>query len=843
MRSAPPLLVLACLAAFTAQAQTHIPPPATGAYGVEVAKFIETNALQEASGLTWAPDGSNRLFVVLKGGTVRVIQNGALLPTPFITEVVATDGEQGLQSLVFDPDFATNRYVYVFASQPNITVNGVVRYIAQILRFRDSGGVGVGRTVIVDNIPSGVTHNGGGLAFGPDGRLYFGVGDRGTSEGGNDDLSQMSSKILRVNKDGTIPTDNPFYDDWGPNHDLIWARGFRNPFRIRFQPGTGKLWANVAGEAAEQIFSVGRGEHGGWWQYENNQPAGFLAPLVAYTPGQWEEYGFTANGAVRKNGVATFTVSGTHPVSSLRKGKKVHLRDVRDPSFNGVGFITGFPSPLSFTVAQPGPDAVSGGGGLKTDPMGDAVVGGAFYAGTRFPSEYQGDYFFADFDGSVFRVDLGADGSVNKVDLVVNYSDWESFTDVAVGPDGALYVLSLGNIIYRVTPLPAGQGVVVSTQDLVVPEGGSKTLMVSLAMPPTTPTSVALVRREQDSDIRVSAGQPVLFDATNWSVPQFITLSAAQDADSEVDHATFFVTMAPGFPEGVPGVEIHARTEEDEVQALQLSTTSFDLDEGMGGTFTVRLTYAPTSPVTVTVARTSGSADVTVTGGASLTFTPEDGTSAKTVTVATVRDTDSEDDVALLTVSSPGLTSRVVTVIARDVLGVPAITSAPLTTATVGTPYAYTVTASGKPVASLTLLQGPQGMTLDPVSGRLSWTPAAEGTVTVSVRASNGQTPDAVQTFQIQVRAATVFDAGTSSDAGSAVDAGTQTDAGANADAGTGTDGGSGADAGVKQDGGTVTGPDEADSGGCSAGATALPGVLAWWLLAGVVWRPRRARR
>ncbi|RKH95032.1 sorbosone dehydrogenase family protein [Corallococcus sp. AB038B] len=840
MRSVHSLVLLACLAAFTAQAQVYIPTP-NGAYGVEVAKFIETQEIENASGLVWAPDGSNRLFVVIKGGKVRIIQNGALQPTPFIDELVATDGEQGLQSLAFDPDFATNRYVYVFASQPNIDVGGVTRYMAQILRFTEAGGVGVNRTVIVDNIPQNKSHNGGGLAFGPDGLLYFGVGDGDIYAGTNDDLSLMSSKILRVHKDGSIPTDNPFYDDWGPNNDLIWARGFRNPFRIRFQPGTGKLWANVAGNIAEQIFSVGRGDHAGWWQYENNQPQGFLSPLVAYTPGLWDVYSFTSTGAVRKGGVATFTVEGTYPVSSLRKGKKVHLRDVADPSFNGVGYITGFPTPLSFTVDQPGPDAVSGGGGLQTDQMGDAVVGGVFYAGSRFSSEYQGDYFFADFGGYLHRVDLGADGSVKKVELVVNYVHESNFTDVAVGPDGALYVSSFYSTIFRITPLPAGQGVIVSTQDLVVPEGGSKTLMVSLAMPPTTPTYVALVRREEDSDIRVSAGQPMLFDATNWSVPQFVTLSAAQDADYEIDHATFFVTMDQGFPEGVPGVEIHARTEEDEVQALQLSTTSFDLDEGMGGTFTVGLTYVPTSPVTVTVARTSGSADVTVTGGASLTFTPEDGTAAKTVTVATARDTDSEDDVALLTVLSPGLTSRVVNVIARDVAGVPTITSAPVTQATVGKPYAYTVTAFGKPEPLLTLVQGPQGMTLDPVSGRLSWTPATEATVTVSVRASNGQLPDAVQTFQLQVRASGVPDAGT--DAGSVVDAGAQTDAGANTDAGTGTDGGSVADAGTQRDGGTVTGPKEDDSGGCSAGATALPGVLAWWLLAGLVWRPRRDRR
>lgn len=273
----------------------------------------------------------------------------------------------------------------------------------------------------------------------------------------------LSSKILRVHKDGTVPTDNPFYDGEGANNDLIWARGFRNPFRIRFEPGTGKLWVNVAGEAAEQIFRVGRGDHAGWWQYENNQPDGFLSPLVAYTPGFWE------------------------------------------------------------------------------------------------------------------------------------------------------------------------------------------------------------------------------------------------------------------------------------LQALQISpATTFELDEGMGGTFTVALAYAPMSPVTVAVAHTSGSEDVSVTAGATLTFMPEDGTTAKTVTFATARATDSEDDVAVLTLSAPGLAARTVTVIARDVAGWPAITSVPVTQAAVGTPYEYTVTATGRPVPSLVLVQGPQGMTLDPTSGRLSWTPATEATVTVSLRASNG---------------------------------------------------------------------------------------------------------
>ncbi|RKH67171.1 hypothetical protein D7X96_20155 [Corallococcus interemptor] len=825
MRSLLPWLALALLTAFAAQAQFRIPIPPPGAYGTEVTTFAGGDALLEASGLIWAPDASNRLFVLLKSGKVQVIQNGSLLPTPFINEPVGTEGEQGLQSLVFDPDFATNHYVYVFVTRPDFT------YTAQILRFMDVGGVGINRTVIVDDIPAGTIHNGGGMAFGPDGLLYFGVGDRGTKAGGGDDLTLLASKINRVHKDGTTPSDNPFYDGDGPNNDLIWARGFRNPFRMRFEPGTGKLWVNVAGEVSEQIFRVGRGDHAGWATYENNQPEGFLTPLVAYLPGSWELYFFTPTGAVRQNGVTTFTVQGSQPVTALRKGRKVTVREVLDPSFNGTWIITGFPTPYSFTVDQPGPDAASGGGWLRTDIMGEAVVGGAFSEGSLFPAEYQGNYFFADFTGNVYRVVLATDGTVERVPLVLCYDDREVFTDVAMGPDGALYVMSYAGAIYRLTPVPAGQGVVASEQDLAIPEGGTKTFTVSLAMPPSAPTYVLVERREEDSDIRVTSGQELLFTAANWNVPRTVTLSAAQDADADIDHATITFSMDQGYPAGIPGAEVHVRTEEDEVQSLQLSATAVDLEEGSSDTFTVALAYAPTAPLTVTVARTSGSEDVSLTGGATLTFAPQDGTAAKTVTLAAAQDADGEDDLAVLTVSAPGLASRTVSVTARDVASVPVITSTPATQATVGVPYAYTVTATGRPAPSLVLEEGPQGMTLDPESGLLSWTSQAEATVAVAVRASNGQAPDAVQTFQLQVQQPEVADAGTEPDGGGIQDAGTSMDAGIVADAGS------------TQDGGTVPNPMGGDVSGCGCGATAIPGVLGWWLLSGLLWKPRRARR
>ncbi|MCY1041895.1 PQQ-dependent sugar dehydrogenase [Corallococcus sp. bb12-1] len=851
MRSFLPWLALAWLTAFPTQAETHIPPPATGSYGVEAEYYILSDALRQSTGLAWAPDGSHRLFVTLQEGQVLIFQDGVLQPMPFITETVVTGLELGLVNLVFDPDFANNHYVYFFASQQGPSFWPVTR----ILRYTDVGGVGMDRTVIVDDIPANQVHNGGGMAFGPDGLLYFAVGDTG-GWGTDEDLTLMSSKINRVHKDGTVPTDNPFYDGPGPNNDYIWARGFRNPFKIRFQPGTAHLWVNVAGQSFEQIFRVGRGDHAGWSQYENKQPDGYLKPVVAYNSQWWEEYWFAETGAVRKDGVATFTVIDDDymPVSTLRQGKRIHVRDVRDPSFNGVGFITGFPSPHTFTMAQPGPDAVSGGGTLKTDPMGNVLVGGTFCEGPLFPPEYQGNYFFADMTGNVFRAVLRPDGSVDRVDFVVIGSIGGELIDLAMGPDGALYVLPYSGGVLRITPVPPELGLVLSSQDLVIPEGGSKTVTVSLAAPPTKPLTITAQPRRQE-DFRVSEGSVLQFDATNWSVPQFVTISANQDADADIDHGTIFFSLYNGFPDGFPGRDIRVRTSEDEIQALQLSASSLDFEEGTGGSFTVALAYAPTVPVTITVAHTSGSEDVSITEGESLTFTPEDGTAPKTVTVATARDSDSDDDLAVLTVSAPGMEARAVTVTARDVAGVPVITSAPVTEATVGEPYAYSVTATGRPVPILTLEQGPEGMTLDAESGLLSWEPLAETTVGVSIRAHNGQTPDAVQTFQLKVQLPGAADAGTDLDGGGVLDAGPETDAGTDADAGTvsdagpefdaGTvaDAGHGLDAGTAHDAGT--GPDgmENESGGCGCGATAMPGVLGWWLLTGLVWKTRRARR
>ena len=108
--------------------------------------------------------------------------------------------------------------------------------------------MGINKTVILSGLPThGNNHDGGAIGIGWDGKIYCAIGDNGSADGVNGDLLSMASKVIRLNRDGSIPNDNPFNDGAGPNNDYIWARGFRNPFTLTFQPSTGNLWVNTVG--------------------------------------------------------------------------------------------------------------------------------------------------------------------------------------------------------------------------------------------------------------------------------------------------------------------------------------------------------------------------------------------------------------------------------------------------------------------------------------------------------------------------------------------------------------------------------------------------------------------
>ena len=237
--------------------------------------------LASATAFAQAPDG--RLFVAEQGGTLRVVKNGALLATPFATVAVDSAGERGLIGVALHPSFATNGWVYIYSTR---SIGGVSHN--RISRFTANGDVAAaGSEVVLVDLPnlSGATnHNGGGMHFGSDGKLYVGVGDNANGAQAQN-LALPFGKLLRFNDDGTIPTDNPFFATQTGLGRAVWAYGLRNPFSFAVQPGTGRIHINDVGETTWEEIDVGAaGANYGWPGSEgpDNVGAGITAPLFTY---------------------------------------------------------------------------------------------------------------------------------------------------------------------------------------------------------------------------------------------------------------------------------------------------------------------------------------------------------------------------------------------------------------------------------------------------------------------------------------------------------------------------------------------------------------------------------
>ena len=156
--------------------------------------------------MQFSPDG--RLFVCQQSGKLRVVQNGKLLATPFLTLPVDASGERGLLGVAFDPDFATNNFVYVYYTAKTPTIHN------RVSRFTANGNVAVPGSEVVlldlNTLSFARNHNGGAIHFGNDGKLYIAVGDNANGDNAQT-LGNLLGKILRINRDGSIPTDNPFF--------------------------------------------------------------------------------------------------------------------------------------------------------------------------------------------------------------------------------------------------------------------------------------------------------------------------------------------------------------------------------------------------------------------------------------------------------------------------------------------------------------------------------------------------------------------------------------------------------------------------------------------------------
>lgn len=246
--------------------------------GFSIEKVIDN--LVYPTSLAFAPDHSNRLFVnELQTGVIKILQNDQLLIEPFAIVPVrfpgttVDQGEAGLIGLAFDPDYATNKYVYVsYSTVADDTV------FSSIARFTDINNKGEDFTIIIDSIPSSPSHQIQSIVFGPDGKMYVPIGDAFLS-GNAQNLNTLAGSILRINKDGSIPIDNPFPDSY------IYAYGIRNTYDLAFLPNGDLVTAENGSNINDEFNVIEAGKNYGWPDelgYSNN-------PLFTDPVFVWEE--------------------------------------------------------------------------------------------------------------------------------------------------------------------------------------------------------------------------------------------------------------------------------------------------------------------------------------------------------------------------------------------------------------------------------------------------------------------------------------------------------------------------------------------------------------------------
>jgi quinoprotein glucose dehydrogenase len=222
---------------------------------VKVEVWVED--LQVPWSLIFLPDG--RALVSERPGTVRLIEGGKVLERPYARLDVAHTGEGGLMGLAIHPDFPKEPYVYAMHTYRR----GEGLY-NRVVRLKHRGMEGEMDRVVLDNIPGARLHNGGRIAFGPDGNLYVATGENFESDLAQD-LNSLGGKILRVTPDGKVPPDNPF------KGSPVYSYGHRNPQGLAWQPSTGRLFASEHGPSGEfgrfghdEINIIVKGGNYGW---------------------------------------------------------------------------------------------------------------------------------------------------------------------------------------------------------------------------------------------------------------------------------------------------------------------------------------------------------------------------------------------------------------------------------------------------------------------------------------------------------------------------------------------------------------------------------------------------
>jgi len=382
-------------------------------------------SLSELTDFRWVPDG--RLVMTRKGGTVVVRKTDGSIASAGAFSV-STTSEQGLLGVEVHPSFATNKTLFFYYSAAG-SIGGTdldrQRIVSIVLKDDNTLDMATEK-VLVKGLRGPANHDGGALALSKDGtKLFIGVGDTGCNSGAAPGgtitnyfgtcLTNGNGKVLRVNLDGSIPTDNPLVGvatasacgtgggcgaastdpttttPAAPRTDL-WAWGFRNPWRLWTDPVTGNLWAGDVGEVTyEEITLVQKGRHHGW----------------PYREG--------AHG---------------YPVAKC-KGITPDTGDCYDPLY----------------------DCQHGGGGGGEDGNCTSITGGQIVDSCDWPDTFRGKYYFGDnANGRIWSIDVNGTRDGLTAGSRKDFANIGGAVSIRTGPDRALYVAAFGGTLRRIAP-------------------------------------------------------------------------------------------------------------------------------------------------------------------------------------------------------------------------------------------------------------------------------------------------------------------------------------------------------------------------------------------------------
>jgi glucose/arabinose dehydrogenase len=351
-------------------------------------RFVElVSGLNQPLFITNASDGSGRLFIIQRVGQILIYKNGALLPTPFLniqSIVNSSASEQGLLALAFPPNYETNGWFYTVHTDQNKSI------ILSSFRRSSTNPDQADPTSRVNllTIPKLETnHNGGTLAFGPDGYLYWSTGDGGGAgdpDNNGQNLDSLLGKILRLDVSAassySIPATNPFYNNSNPSvRKEIWAYGLRNPWRFSFDRLMGDIFIADVGQGRReevnfQLANSKGGENYGWRVMEGS---------LCYSPSM----------NCNQNGKVLPVAEYDHGVGCSITGGPVY-RGTKYPHMNGYYFYGDFCSGVIYTLYN---DPASG--------WRSALAADTSYTISTFGEDEQGELYVADYStGKIYRI-------------------------------------------------------------------------------------------------------------------------------------------------------------------------------------------------------------------------------------------------------------------------------------------------------------------------------------------------------------------------------------------------------------------------------------------------------